>query len=99
MTHMSCSLCTYVGVRINTGYEEANNISAISRGILAVPLPRQQPHSYRQLTMVLNAEKTIPLPPVIPYDKQSVEVPGTRRPGQTGTFPQHAVIVQLHDLA
>ncbi|KAF8350833.1 long-chain-fatty-acid-CoA ligase [Amanita rubescens] len=33
--------------------------------------------------MALNREKSIPWPPVLPYDKQSVQVPGTKRPGQT----------------
>lgn len=36
--------------------------------------------------MSLNTEKVVPFPPVIDYKKQSVEVPGTRRPGQTAHY-------------
>jgi long-chain acyl-CoA synthetase len=36
--------------------------------------------------MPLNASRAIPWPDVIPYDKQSVPVPGTKRPGQTAHY-------------
>ncbi|KAF8742705.1 hypothetical protein AX14_002515 [Amanita brunnescens Koide BX004] len=36
--------------------------------------------------MALNREKVVPWPPVLPYDKQAVEVPGTKRPGQTAHY-------------
>lgn len=34
--------------------------------------------------MPLIADKIVPWPQVKPYDKQSVPVPGTKRPGQSG---------------
>ena len=34
--------------------------------------------------MPLNKEKTVDWPPVLPFNKQSVPVLGTKRPGQTG---------------
>lgn len=34
--------------------------------------------------MPLTSEHVIPYPATIPYDRQSVTVPGTKRPGQTG---------------
>jgi len=34
--------------------------------------------------MPLNKEKIVEFPSVIPYDRQAVPVPGTKRPGQTG---------------
>ncbi|KAF8654112.1 hypothetical protein AX16_003645 [Volvariella volvacea WC 439] len=36
--------------------------------------------------MASNRSIVIPFPNVIPYEKQAVEVPGTRRPGQTGHY-------------
>lgn len=36
--------------------------------------------------MPLVTDKIVPYPPVLPFDKQSVPVPGTKRPGQTGTW-------------
>ncbi|TFY82291.1 hypothetical protein EWM64_g1722 [Hericium alpestre] len=33
-----------------------------------------------------NFDKTVPLPPGVDYKRQSVAVPGTKRPGQTGAF-------------
>ncbi|PFH50070.1 hypothetical protein AMATHDRAFT_61830 [Amanita thiersii Skay4041] len=36
--------------------------------------------------MTLNSEIVVPWPPVLPYDKQSVQVPGTKRPGQTAHY-------------
>ncbi|KAF9458659.1 hypothetical protein BDZ94DRAFT_1270171 [Collybia nuda] len=36
--------------------------------------------------MSLTAEKALPYPEVIPYDKQSIPVPGTKRPGQTAHY-------------
>ena len=38
--------------------------------------------------MPLNTERVVPYPGPIPYDKQSVAVPGTKRPGQTGQLIQ-----------
>jgi hypothetical protein len=42
--------------------------------------------SAKYTVMGLTPEKAVPYPEVIPYDKQSVPVPGTKRPGQTGTL-------------
>ncbi|RDB21311.1 Long chain acyl-CoA synthetase 7, peroxisomal [Hypsizygus marmoreus] len=36
--------------------------------------------------MPLVTSKAIPWPPVLPYDKQSVPVPGTKRPGQSAHY-------------
>lgn len=36
--------------------------------------------------MPVVAERIVPWPAVMPYDKQSLPVPGTKRPGQTGEF-------------
>lgn len=59
--------------------------------------------------MSLTAEKTLPYPDVIPYDKQSIPVPGTKRPGQTGklkhvelsaslnTFSLHSPLSEWYD--
>ncbi|KIL69616.1 hypothetical protein M378DRAFT_1048314 [Amanita muscaria Koide BX008] len=47
--------------------------------------------------MILNSEKTIPLPPVIPYDKQSAEVAGTKRPGQTAHYRNAIFGSQIED--
>lgn len=40
--------------------------------------------------MANSLDKTVPLPPNIDYKKQSFEVPGTKRPGQTGHY-QNAI--------
>lgn len=37
--------------------------------------------------MPLNRDRIVPYPTNIDYTKQSIEVPGTRRPGQTGLSP------------
>ncbi|KAF8636675.1 hypothetical protein AX17_003481 [Amanita inopinata Kibby_2008] len=36
--------------------------------------------------MSLNREKVVAWPPVLPYDRQGVPVPGTKRPGQTAHY-------------
>ncbi|KAK2467033.1 hypothetical protein APHAL10511_001291 [Amanita phalloides] len=36
--------------------------------------------------MATNSRKTVPYPPVLPYDKQAIPVPGTKRPGQTAHY-------------
>jgi len=36
--------------------------------------------------MPLTTGRIVPYPASIPYDKQSVVVPGTKRPGQTGAL-------------
>ena len=38
------------------------------------------------IQMPLVSSKCVPWPDSLPYDKQSVLVPGTKRPGQTGEY-------------
>ena len=42
--------------------------------------------SYTSHQMPLVNDNIVPWPAVKPYDKQAVPVPGTKRPGQTGTY-------------
>ncbi|KAJ7470284.1 long-chain-fatty-acid-CoA ligase [Mycena latifolia] len=50
----------------------------------------------------LAQDALLPLPPQLPYDKQSIAVPGTKRPGQTGLWefidPKKYTIQTLPDL-
>lgn len=46
--------------------------------------------------MSLTAEKALPYPDVIPYDKQSIPIPGTKRPGQTGKLKHVELSAQLN---
>lgn len=45
--------------------------------------------------MPLNTEKIVNWPDVVPFDKQSVPVPGTKRPGQTGESPTRLQYINL----
>ena len=45
--------------------------------------------------MPLSTDKIVPWPAVLPYDKQAVPVPGTKRPGQTGTSRASDFVVIL----
>jgi hypothetical protein len=59
-------------------------ISLISRADHLNP-HRDTPYHLHSI-MPLTVERAVPYPAIIPYDKQSVAVPGTKRPGQTGAW-------------
>lgn len=65
---------------------DATGISTLS-GFLKVSYsynPLITPLSHLPSSMPLNREKVVDWPDNLPFDRQSIPVPGTKRPGQTG---------------